>query len=181
MLSKSTTRYKNSLKNYLERKAKEGKTPENCDNVAQMVEYYNSQEAIALEREQSEEWSKNNLEYDLRTTEWILKKVRESNSYAQNLYAALCNNSFTKNEMWPLLKEETWSCSWRYAGGIIADMQQQGDYMNWYCSGIRDVSHDENVNSKWDTLKYVRESVVTEEIESDLFKLGWIVIKDIEE
>jgi hypothetical protein len=79
----------------------------------------------------------NNLEWDLLTTDWILEKVRSNNEYAQNLYAAMCNNEFTKREMWPILKEETWGCSWRYAGGIIADMQQKGDYIDWYCSGIR--------------------------------------------
>jgi L-threonylcarbamoyladenylate synthase len=32
---------------------------------------------------------KNNLEYDLVTTDWMLEKVRASESYAQNLYAAM--------------------------------------------------------------------------------------------
>ena len=110
---------------------------------------------------------KDNMEYDLLTTDWILEKVRNSEAYAQNLYAAMCNNDFIKREMWPLLKEQKWSCSWRYAGGIIADMRQEGDYINWYCSGIRD-----NYEGG-----YVPEMVVTEEIEQDLHRLGWIVVK----
>lgn len=110
---------------------------------------------------------KDNMEYDLLTTDWILAKVRDNKVYAQNLYAAMCNNDFIKREMWPLLKEQKWSCSWRYAGGIIADMQEQGDYIDWYCSGIR----DDYSNG------YVGESVVTEEIEKDLYELGWIVVK----
>ena len=73
---------------------------------------------------------KDNMEYDLLTTDWILEKVRSSKVYAQNLYCAMCNNDFIKREMWPLLKEQTWSCSWRYAGGIIANMRQQGDYID---------------------------------------------------
>ena len=77
------------------------------------------------------------LEQDLMASPMMLAKVRESNVYAQHLYAAMCNQAFAKNEVWPQLKGETWSCSWRYAGGIIADMQNQGDYLNWYCSGIR--------------------------------------------
>jgi hypothetical protein len=89
----------------------------------------------------------------------------------------MCNNEFTKRDLWPILKEEKWSCSWRYAGGIIADMQQKGDYIDWYCSGIRDVSHDEELNKLWDGRNYVSESQVTEEIESDLNRLGWIVVK----
>ena len=57
----------------------------------------------------------NNLEFDLRTTEWILERVRNSDIYAQNLYAALCNNEFQRTEIMPILKDEFWSCSWRYA------------------------------------------------------------------
>ena len=112
----------------------------------------------------------NNLEYDLRTTDWILEKVRNSEDYAQNLYAAMCNNEFQKNDVWPILKEERWSCSWRSAGGIIANMRQEGDYIDWYCSGIKDIDSPEN--------KHVGESVVTDEIREDLLKLGWIVIED---
>jgi hypothetical protein len=120
------------------------------------------------------EWQKNNLEYDLLSTDWILEKVRNSDTYAQNLYAALCNNDFIKNEVWPILKEDTWGCSWRYAGGMIADMQEKGDYMDWYCSGIGDgLDNGDEDGSK----KYVSESVVTDEIKTDLLKLGWLVRK----
>jgi len=129
-----------------------------------------------------------NMEYDLLTTDWILEKTRESKVYAQNLYAAMCNNDFTKREMWPILKEEKWSCSWRYAGGIIADMRQEGDYIDWYCSGIRNgpdefnqeefdqLTVDQQVAYK-ESLAYVGESVVTDEIEKDLYTLGWLVVK----
>jgi hypothetical protein len=74
-----------------------------------------------------------------------------------------------KLETIPILMEQTWSCSWRYAGGIIADMRQQGDYIDWYCSGIR----IENDGSD-----FVSECVVTDEIRQDLLKLGWKVISD---
>lgn len=106
-----------------------------------------------------------NLEYDLLTTDWICKKVRDSKTYAQNLYAALCNQDFVKLEVINILKEDTWSCSWRHAGGIIADMREEGDYIDWYCSGIRDM-YDNG---------YVPEGHVTDEIRSDLTKLGWMV------
>lgn len=123
----------------------------------------------------------NNLEYDLLTTDWILEKVRSSKSYAQNLYAAMCNNDFTKRDLWPILKEEKWSCSWRYAGGIVADMLQQGDYIDWYCSGMGGLNQEydgEETNEQWQARTgYVPESVVTDEIEKDLNKLGWIVVK----
>ena len=119
----------------------------------------------------SEESKQNNLEWDLVTTQWILDRVRDNDYYAQNLYAALCNNSFQKLDTIPILTDEWWSCSWRYAGGIIADMRQQGDYIDWYCSGIAHSDVPENNG-------YVQESVVTEEIREDLRQLGWIVHDD---
>lgn len=123
----------------------------------------------------------NNMEWDLLTTDWILEKVRVKDSYAQNLYAAMCNNDFIKREMWPILKDQRWSCSWRYAGGIIADMRQEGDYIDWYCSGMGGLNQEfdsKETNEEWQARTgYVPESVVTEEIENDLFKLGWIVVK----
>lgn len=122
------------------------------------------------EKEQDPEWQKDNMEYDLRTTDWILEKVRASEKYAQNLYAAMCNCEFQKNDVWPVLKNQIWHCSWRSAGGIIANMRQQGDYIDWYCSGIREADSPDK--------GYVGEGTVTDEIREDLFKLGWIVIED---
>ena len=119
-----------------------------------------------------------NMEYDLLTTDWILEKVRADDAYAQNLYAAMCNNGFIKLEVIPVLKGEEWSCSWRYAGGIVADMRQEGDYIDWYCSGIRNVDHDEEVNSKWDSRNYVGEGCITDEIRNDLQRLGWAIAPD---
>lgn len=132
----------------------------------QMLDLYARWDQFRLESEQDPEWQKNNLEYDLRTTDWILKKVRDSESYAQNLYAAMCNNDFIKNDVWPILQGEAWSCSWRHAGSVIADMREQGDYMDWYCSGYGDADN------------WVGESEVTDEIRADLLKLGWIVKED---
>ena len=117
----------------------------------------------------------NNMEYDLLTTDWILEKVRSNDAYAQNLYAAMCNNGFIRLEIIPVLKGEEWGCSWRYAGGIVADMQQKGDYIDWYCSGIRDVSIDEEENKAWDGRGYVPEGRITDEIRTDLQRLGWAV------
>ena len=134
-----------------------------------MLNFYNNMRQNHIDQVDDVEWQKNNLEYDLRSTNWILEKARASETYSQNLYAALCNNSFIKKELWPILKDEKWSCSWRYAGGIIADMREEGDYIDWYCSGIQETKSDYHS---------VPESIVTEEIENDLNKLGWIVIKD---
>jgi hypothetical protein len=121
----------------------------------------------------------NNMEYDLLTTDWILKKVRDSDTYAQNLYAAMCNMQFQKLDVMPILKNELCSYSWRYAGGIIADMREQGDYINWYCSGI---GNEGLGNGDFDgTKNYVPEGVITDEIEEDLKQLGWTPVEWEEE
>jgi hypothetical protein len=110
-----------------------------------------------------------NLEKDIQQCDWMLKKVQGSETYAQNLYAAMCNNVFQRNEVWPRLKDEYWSCSWRSAGGVVAELRDQGDYMDWYCSGIFGVGEADSFQG------YVSESTVTDEIRQDLFAIGWTV------
>jgi len=125
---------------------------------------------------------KNNMEYDLLTTDWILDKVRANDGYAQNLYAAMCNRQFQKLDVMPVLKDERWSCSWRYAGGIVADMRQEGDYIDWYCSGIggQNLEYEGTMTEEQWKAKtgYVPESIVTDEIKQDLKQLGWIVLDE---
>ena len=177
-ISKSPDRNTFQKERYLERQAEKGKTPDNDEDTRAMMEYYESWDEREDAQEADPKWYEYNLEADLRTCDWICQKVRDDDVYAQNLYAAMCNNDFIKREMWPILKEQKWSCSWRYAGGIIAHMKGKGDYIDWYCSGIRDVSYDEEENKLWDKRNYVSEGVVTDEIETDLYNLGWLVIKD---
>ena len=110
-----------------------------------------------------------NLEEDIRACAWMLKKVVDSETYAQNLYAAMCNNVFQPNEVWPRLRDEYWSCSWRSAGGIVAELRGQGDYIDWYCSGIFGAGETDSFQG------YVGESTVTDEIRQDLFAIGWTV------
>ena len=170
-ISKSPERHTFQAEQYVKRCEDEGKEPDEG-----YLNIYKSAQQRDDENMADPEWAKNNMEYDLRSTEWILEKVRASDSYAQNLYAAICNNDFQKLDVMPILKNQTWSASWRYAGGIIADMQQKGDYIDWYCSGIRnDQNYDPEVNIKF-TNGYVPESVVTDEIRKDLKRLGWIVV-----
>jgi hypothetical protein len=121
----------------------------------------------------------NNMEYDLLTTDWILEKVRVSDAYAQNVYAAICNNEFIRLDIIPILKQETWGASWRSAGGIIADMQQKGDYIDWYCSGMGGLNREfegEETHAQWQSRTgYVPEGCITDEIRNDLQRLGWAV------
>ncbi len=120
----------------------------------------------------------NNMEYDLLTTDWILEKARDSKSYSQNIYAAICNNDFQKLDVIPVLKGETWGASWRSAGGIVADMRQEGDYIDWYCSGIgnKDSGYGLSHDQAEATAGYVPEGYVTDEIRSDLQRLGWVLV-----
>ena len=176
-ISKSPERHTFQAEQYVKRCEEEGKEPRE-----DYLNLYKSARQQDEERMVDPAWQKDNMEYDLRSTEWILEKVRSNDIYAQNLYAAMCNNEFTKREMWPILKDQRWSCSWRYAGGIIADMQQKGDYIDWYCSGIRNDGYQDDLDSVKPN-QHVSEGLVTEEIQDDLFKLGWLVVpegKDID-
>ena len=72
-----------------------------------------------------------------------------NDDYAKDLYRALCNMRWKKRGF-----TELYSCSWRYAGGLIATIRNKGeDYMNFYLSGY--------------------EGNVTDEIRDDLKRLGW--------
>jgi hypothetical protein len=168
-ISKSPERHTFHRDGYIKRCEEEGKEPD--DSIVQMYnswanepEYENRPEA--------------DLEYDLRTTEWILAKARTRDDYAQNIYAAMCNMRWQRLDVFPILKDEYWSCSWRSAGGIVANMLQKGDYIDWYCSGMGGMSgydEDSETFEQWqERTKYVSEGTVTEEIRADFQKLGWI-------
>ena len=164
-ISRSIGRHQFQKINYIKRQTEKGK-PVSQD----YLDFFDKVAEDHLTKFEDPKSTENNLEYDLLTTEWILEKVRSSDIYAQNLYAAMCNNSFQKLDVLPILKEERWSCSWRYAGGIIADMREEGDYIDWYCSGIGPVEGDRS--------GFVPESAVTDEIRADLKRLGWTVFED---
>jgi hypothetical protein len=119
----------------------------------------------------------NSLEMSLYRTDWICDKVKQDRFYAQNLYAAMCNQEWQRKDVWDILRNNTWSCTWRYAGGIVARITGQGDYMDWYCSGIQDFSRDE-ADPNFGVGMYVNEGVVTQEIREDLAKLGWVPVEE---
>lgn len=111
--------------------------------------------------------NKPNLEYDLLTSEYITQKCKTSIIYAQNLYSSLCNNLFYKNN-------QEWHCSWRTAGRIVSNLKEVGDYLDYYCSGLR-AEHGDDKDG------YVGEGVVKDEIRDDLNKLGWTIKQNEEE
>ena len=110
---------------------------------------------------------------DMQDSQWFRGKVRASDAYAQNLYAAICNMQWQKIDVMPILREDYWTASWRAAGGIVADLRGEGDYLDWYCSGMGGSYdyHEDQVNL--DEKGYVAEGTVTDEIREDLKKIGW--------
>ena len=170
----------------IESAIEEGRDPDTDENVQQAIELDLTWKEFTAKKEADPEWQKNNLEYDLRSAKWICDKAKAREEYAQNLYAAMCNNEFQKLDVWQVLKDEKYSCSWRYAGGIIADMIESGDYIDWYCSGIKGsasegefaaMTDEQREKYNWMNDHFVGESVVTDEIREDLKLLGWIVLE----
>lgn len=174
----------------IDRAIEDGRDPFTSESVKNALDIELLVRDQKQQQEANPEWQKNNLEYDLRSTKWICDKVKTREEYAQNLYAAMCNNSFQKLDVWQLLTDAKYSCSWRYAGGIIADMQETGDYIDWYCSGIKGCASEDELAAMteeqrekyhWMNKHFVGESVVTDEIREDLKLLGWIVIADADD
>lgn len=174
-IASSPERHTFQKEGYIKRCAEEGKEP-NPDYV-NLYKSWREQDADNLA---DPKWQQNNLEWDLRSTEWICDKVKADDNYAQNLYAAMCNRQFLKLELMPVLKDDRWSCSWRHAGGIIADMQEKGDYIDWYCSGIGNNDTGYGLDYRPAT-GFVPEGQVTDEICEDLKQLGWIVLDEEED
>ena len=179
-ISKSPDRHTFQKKGYVKRQQEAGE-PIN-EAYLEMFEKIIEEHAHKFEDPQS---SVRNMEYDLLTTKWILEKVRANDNYAQNLYAAICNNDFIRMEVIPILRQDPdkdfWHASWRHAGGIIADMQEKGDYIDWYCSGIGNGEFGNGLDGTKPVLDeagrdYVPEGCITDEIRNDLQRLGWAIV-----
>lgn len=56
----------------------------------------------------------------------------QDDDFAKEIYRALCNMK------WRSIYDPDYeySCSWRYAGGLVAEIRGKGeDYLDYYCSG----------------------------------------------
>lgn len=67
------------------------------------------------------------LEDDLQA---LAARARDDHDFAVELYGALCNADWRHDD------GTEWSGSWRYAGGVVAELRDLGeDYLDFYCSG----------------------------------------------
>jgi len=92
-----------------------------------------------------------NLFRDIIDSQNIKNKMRASKDYCKRFYAAMCNTDLYKTGI-----SGEYGYSWRAAGGLIADILGEGDYLNWYCSG--------------------NEGFVDDEVQNDLNAIGWKVV-----
>jgi hypothetical protein len=90
------------------------------------------------------------LQRDLGLSFRIRGLVR-SDLFATLLYAALCNTKWRH-----MATRALWSCSWRSAGGIVAMLRDEGDYLDWYCS--------------------MGEGLVDEQVLAEIQALGWELV-----
>jgi hypothetical protein len=168
-VSKSPERHTFQKEGYIKHREEQGLEP--LEEYIEMFKTWKQQDEANLV---DPEWQKDNMEYDLRSSEWMCAKARNSEAYAQNLYAAMCNMQFQRLDVLPILKNQRWSCTWRSAGGIVADMREQGDYIDWYCSGMGEgLGNGDSEGTKG----YVPEGFVTDEIKEDLKQLGWVPVE----
>jgi hypothetical protein len=108
-----------------------------------------------------------NLETDLRRSDRVVYKIRKHEIYAQNVYAALCSNDFAPKDMWAVLTQFTWNCTWGYAARMVSEIREIEpiEIRRWYLLGPM---HQKD--------GFVEESTVTDEVRGDLDILGWTVI-----
>lgn len=101
------------------------------------------------------------LEKELMNSDLIKNKVKDP-IYAQKLYAAMCNIQWLKDT-----QKNPWSISWRGAGDVVSALIGEGDYLDYYCSGIIPYEMEHS------PLSPTREGNVDPQIENDLAQMGW--------
>lgn len=108
-----------------------------------------------------------NLEAEMSKDADVISHL-EDRDIAVEYYSALCNMRWRKintlNEAEKIIdrlkgeESDIWSCSWRYAGGVIAHIRNANyntkeDYMDFYCSG--------------------NEGTVSNLVEDSFYRMGW--------
>lgn len=93
------------------------------------------------------------FEQDLLNNTDLINLILDK-TFAQNLYASLCNVGWVKNEC-------MFHCTWRRAGGIVANIRNVAynfneSYLDYYCSGY--------------------EGTVFEDVKDVLCEIGWFPV-----
>jgi hypothetical protein len=88
------------------------------------------------------------LEGDIIADEKLNTLIQEDASFAHEMYCALCN------VIWTSPNRNQFTASWRYAGGVVANLTGRGeDYLDYYCSG--------------------GEGIVSARVETEMKRIGW--------
>lgn len=143
------------------------------------------------------------LKQALKGTPWISEKIKRSEIYAQNMYAALCSNVFmSPSAQEGAVDEESEEVlsrlSWREAGALVAEIRDGETFLDWYCSGIFiddrqgnagndsgfsevkcntgnvDMASNTNETASRTIESFVPEQTITPEVRLDLETLGWV-------
>ncbi|MCP4649572.1 MAG: hypothetical protein GY853_05775 [PVC group bacterium] len=78
-----------------------------------------------------------------------LKNKAKDDGYANALYASLCNMKWYNRK-----SNDEYSCTWRYAGGLVARLRNDGEnYLDFYLNG--------------------NEGKIRDDVYHDLGRLGW--------
>jgi len=75
------------------------------------------------------------------------QKIKNDEDFCKDIYSALTNLEWVHKD------GAVFGCTFRSAGGWIADIREEGGYMDWYCCQA--------------------EGVATDEIQKSLGSLGW--------
>jgi len=82
------------------------------------------------------------IQNEMKFEEIIKKNLSDrvqDDSFAKQLYGSLCNTIWSNKTT-----KDIYSCSWRYAGGLVAAMRFKNEnYMDFYCSGGEGEYHSE--------------------------------------
>jgi hypothetical protein len=106
---------------------------------------------IDAEPRERKKTNRPDLEGDLLADARI-RALALDDGYAEELYGAMCNMDWVTHD--GANADEPWSCSWRYSGGIVADLRERGEeYTDFYCSG--------------------GEGTVTDRVRVEMARLGW--------
>jgi len=130
---------------------------------------------------------KYNMEDDIMSSSIICQKCSANRWYAQNLYAAMCNNIWQKIDVTAILRDDSWGISWRGSGRVVAEainshrQDSKHNYMDFYCSGMasgfmEDVTESGEQNVMY--VGYLPEGTVSEVIRQDLRDIGWHCIDE---